>query len=179
VSTRDDDVDDAILEPPPKLTRIEQRHEAMAYAELAERLSRGKHLVLSDPPFDDALQRAIQDAQRLVKSARSRQIRRVAQLLRGAGTPEQLRDLLKGRMPGSKAARVREQANELWRTRLLTEGDAALTEFLAAYPHAERKRVRQLMRQANRTPPDPHSKKASRTLIREIRAILDVARITS
>jgi ribosome-associated protein len=44
---------------------------------------------------------------------------------------------------------------ERWRTRLLTEGDAALTDFVDAHPHVDRQQLRTLVRQAD----DPRSRR--------------------
>jgi ribosome-associated protein len=145
----------------------------VAYAELAEQLAKGKHAALPDPPFDATIREAIADSKRLVKSARSRQVRRVAQLLRGTGSIEQLREALDGRTPEIAEQQARAQASEAWRTRLLAEADAALSEFTAQYPDADRQQLRQLIRQASRTPPDLRSRKAATALFRAVNAILE------
>ena len=161
-------------EEPLEPSRTELREWAEAYTELAEELAKGKHTVLPDPPFDAPLREAILDSQRFLKNARSRQIRRVAQLMREAGAPiEELREALQGRTREIKAKEERERLSEVWRTRLLERGDAALSEFVAAYPSADRQRLRQLIRQAGRTPPDPRSKRAATSLIRAVRALLE------
>jgi ribosome-associated protein len=76
---------------------------------------------------------------------------------------------------GGEAAR-RETAQlhrvETWRDRLIADGDAALSELLAAHPDADRQHLRQLARNAieerNRNKP-PH---AFRELFRELRELL-------
>jgi ribosome-associated protein len=160
-------------EEPLEPSRTEHREWAQAYTELAEQLAKGKHTVLPDPPFDDQLRQAIVDSQRFLKNARSRQIRRVAQLMREAGPIEELREALQGRTREIKAKEERERLSEVWRARLLERGDAALSEFVAAYPSADRQRLRQLIRQAGRVPPDPRSKRAATSLIRAVRALLE------
>jgi len=61
---------------------------------------------------------------------------------------------------------------EQWRERLLDDGDAALAELLDEYPHADRQRMRQLVRntldERKRNKP-PH---AFRELYRELRAAI-------
>ena len=135
------------------LSRSRVREQARAFTALAEQLVRDKRSSLPDPPFGAELLQALVDAQRMVKSARSRQIRRLAQLLRGAGPITELRDALEGRTPADRVERAWERGNEDWRGRLLAEGDPGLAEFIDAHPHADRTRLRQLMRQASRTPP--------------------------
>jgi ribosome-associated protein len=167
-SEQDDDEPEA-LEP----SRTKLRNQAEAYLELAEQLAKGKHGKLVDPPFDASLREAIADAQRFVKNARVRQIRRVAQLLREACPIEELHAALAGRTVEARAKQEREQLSEAWRARLLEQGDAALTELMAAHPSADRQRLRQLIRQASRTPPDARSKRASTSLLRAVRALLE------
>lgn len=158
-----------------RLTREDKRVIAAAYAALAEELSRGKPEALPSPPFDGALRDAVLDARRFVKNAKQRQIRRLAQLLQVAGSVESIRAALAGQTPELRAARSNERVNEGWRERLLApgEGDAALTEFLAEFPSADRSHLRQLVRQASRTPADARSKKAATKILREIRRLRD------
>lgn len=156
-------------EAPPRRSRSRLREEAAAFTELAEQLVRGKRVELPSPPFDAEIQDALLEARRLAKSARSRQIRRLAQLLRVAAPITELRDALDGHSLAAAAEQASERANEAWRARLLEEGDAALTELLRTHPGADRSRLRQLMRQAKRSPPDARSKRAATALLRLIR----------
>ncbi|MFO7566300.1 MAG: ribosome biogenesis factor YjgA [Enhygromyxa sp.] len=164
-----DDDEPEVLEP----SRTKLRARAKAYLVLAEQLAKGKHGKLVDPPFDATLREAIVDAQRLLEKARGRQIRRVAQLLREAGPIEELHAALAGRTAQARAKQEREQLSEAWRARLLEQGDAALTELMAAHPSADRQQLRQLIRQASRTPPDARSKRAATRLLRAVRALLE------
>jgi ribosome-associated protein len=167
----DEEPQDEPLEP----TRTKLREQAEAFLDLAEELAKGKHTRLPDPPFDAELRAAIDDAQRMVKKARPRQIRRLAQLLREAAPLAELRDALAGRTPALQAGHARDQRSEAWRAQLLERGDAALDELVANYPNADRTRLRQLMRQASRTPPDARSKRAATSLFRAVRVLLEAA----
>lgn len=155
-------------EPRPQ-SRSRHRREAGAFTELAEALARGRHPKLPDPPFDADLRQAIAESQRFHKNARSRQIRRVAQLLRGAGSIEELRAALAGQSPEQRTLQARERAVEAWRARILEEGDPALNAFVAEHPGSDRQQLRALMRQAKRAPAEPRSKRASKALLRAIR----------
>jgi ribosomal 50S subunit-associated protein YjgA (DUF615 family) len=68
-----------------------------------------------------------------------------------------------------------ESVNVAWRNRLLEGGDPALAELMAEYPAADRGRLRQLARQASRTPADARAKRAATKLLRKIRALGDAA----
>lgn len=166
-----DDEDDELESLGPSRTRL--RDQAAAYLELAEQLAKGKHGKLVDPPFDATLREAIADAQRFTKTARVRQIRRVAQLMREVGPIEELHAALAGKTAESRAKQEREQLSEAWRARLLEQGDVALAELMAAHPSADRQQLRQLIRQASRTPPDARSKRAATSLLRAVRGLLE------
>ena len=159
-------------------TREQIRKDAAAYADLAEELAKGKPGQLPDPPFDDGLRQAIRNAKSMTKTARVRQLRRLATLLKEAGSIEELRDARRGRTPTLAAKRKRELLNEEWRKRLTEHGDSALTEFVSQYPHPDPSRLRGLARQAGRAVPNARSKKAATTLLREIRALTDAAATT-
>lgn len=155
----------------PTQSRSQQRGEARAYSELAEYLAKGKPSNLPNPPFEGELLQAVKDARRFEKNARSRQLRRLASLMRQAGPVQEILDAINGRTSPMRAQQARERICEDWRARLIENGDEALSEFLAEYPTADRTRMRQLMRQANRIPAGARSKKAATTLLREIRVV--------
>lgn len=152
-----------------KATREQMRDVAAAYGQLAEELAKGTPAVLPNPPFDGELRQGVLDARRFAKSAKQRQIRRLAQLLRESGSVEEIRQSLEGRTPQLVAARAQEGVNEQWRSRMLSEGDSALAEFIDTYPRADRARLRQLLRQAKKPVPEGRPNKASTKLLREIR----------
>ena len=161
---------------PGYVSRGRLRDQAREYLDLAEALTKGKYTHLPNPPFDETLRKAVADAQRFEKNARSRQIRRVAQLLRELdGAFSDLQDALEGRTPAQRAQQALERRCEDWRTRLIGDGDPALAEFCDAHPGGDRQRIRQLARQARRTPPDARSKRAATALIREIRPLIFAA----
>ncbi len=153
----------------PRPTRIERRAEAEAYASLAEQLARSRAGEFPDPPFTRLLRDEVMSARRLAKGARPRQIRRLAQLLAQEGPVSAFREALDKDSPTHRATRAREHIVEAWRTRLVGEGDTALSEFVVEHPTADRQHLRQLLRQAQRSPPDARSKRAATTLLREIR----------
>jgi ribosome-associated protein len=62
---------------------------------------------------------------------------------------------------------------EKWRSRLLTEGNEALTELLDEYPHADRQHLRQLMRNAQKELATGQPSKSSRLLYRYLKTLFD------
>ncbi len=62
---------------------------------------------------------------------------------------------------------------EKWRTRLLNEGNDALTELLDEQPHADRQHLRQLIRNAQKELAAGQSSKSSRLLYRYLKTLFD------
>jgi ribosome-associated protein len=78
-----------------------------------------------------------------------RHYKRIANCLARENT-EPLHDLLAARDQKAREASTRHHQLERWRSRLIEEGDAALTEFLDANPDADRQQLRTLVRAAQR-----------------------------
>ena len=64
---------------------------------------------------------------------------------------------------------------ERWRTRLLTEGDTALSELFDAFPHAERQKVRQCVRVATAEYNAGTDKKKQKDLFRMLKELVTSA----
>src|SRR5690606_385829 len=64
---------------------------------------------------------------------------------------------------------------EHWRERLLDDGDAALGDLLGEHPHADRQKLRQLVRNALEERHRNRPPRAYRELFREIRDLLSGA----
>ncbi len=157
-------------------SRSQQRREALDVLALAQRLVALDPGRLAKLPIPEALLPQIVEAQRIGSHiAHKRQLAFLAKQMRREEDPilDAIRDALDA---GGEAARQQTallHRAETWRDRLLDEGDAALAELLEAFPHADRQRVRQLVRNAgeerNKGKP-PHS---HRELFRELRAMLE------
>ncbi|MCA9685859.1 MAG: DUF615 domain-containing protein [Myxococcales bacterium] len=155
--------------------RSHLRDQARAYLDLAEQLVK-KPRHLPEPPFDDELRQAIAEARHLTKSARTRQIRLVAQLLRPLEL-EIWQRALAGRTSEAASEQERERLAEQWRTRLLEGGDVVLNEFVAKFEGADRQQLRQLIRQATSNPgtpeqPSAKAKRAATQVLRTVRELL-------
>ncbi len=158
-------------------SRSEQRRAALDVLALGERLAGLTPTQLAKLPVPESLLPHIADTRRMTAhGARKRQVAFLAKQMRREDdeTLDAIRDALDA---GGEAAR-RETAlmhrAETWRERLLAEGDAALSEFVEAYPAADRQRLRQLVRsvleeRARNKPP-----RAFRELFREVRELLEV-----
>lgn len=167
---RDEDTGD-FLSP----SRSQQRRDALDVLALAQRLVALDAGTLAKLPVPEHLHPHIADSRRITSHiAHKRQLAFLAKQMRREDdeTLDAIRDALDA---GGEAARVETallHRAEAWRDRLLDEGDAALTQLLAEHPHADRQRLRQLVRNAidERTKnKPPHS---YRELFRELRELL-------
>ena len=65
-------------------------------------------------------------------------------------------------------------ALEQWRDRFLQQGDEAINDFLNTYPHADRQKLRQLVRQAHRETEKNAAPAAARKLFKYIKTVVTV-----
>jgi len=105
------------------------------------------------------------------RRALRRHFKRIANCLARENT-EPLQALLAARDQQAREASTRHHQLERWRTRLIDEGDDALTEFLDSHPDTDRQRLRTLVRAAQRDSkrgkPD-----APRKLFRVLREVVE------
>ena len=159
-------------------SRKQQRREALEVLALSEQLVALPEGQLAKLPIPDQLLPHIADARRITSHiARKRQLAFLAKQMRREEdeTLHAIRDALDA---GGEAARVdtaRLHRAEQWRTRLLDEGDAALAELLDAYPHADRQRLRQLVRNALAERAKNKPPASFRELFRELRGVFAAA----
>jgi len=170
------DEHEALQYPPP--SRSEQRRQALDVLALAGQLLELDAGRLKQLPIRDELHAHIIEAGRIRSHiARKRQRAFVAKLMRDEpeGALEAIRTALD---TGSETARqdaARLHRIERWRERLLAEGDAALGEFLALYPAAERQHLRQLLRQTRAERQGNKPPRAFRALFQSLRQIMEPA----
>ncbi|MGR9045565.1 MAG: ribosome biogenesis factor YjgA [Gammaproteobacteria bacterium] len=106
------------------------------------------------------------------KGARKRQLKFITGLLRKLDV-EPIKEKL-ARMKNQSAHAVREHHKvERWRDRLLAEGDDALTELLADYPHADRQHLRQTVRNAQKEMEAAKPPKSSRELYHYLKSLFE------
>ncbi|WP_334132149.1 ribosome biogenesis factor YjgA [Silanimonas lenta] len=156
-------------------SRSQKRREALDVLAMAGKLMEASRATLGQLPLPDDLRALVIDSQRITSHiARKRQTQYLAKQMRRES--EEVLDALRAALEHTKEDARREAAAlhriEHWRQRLIDEGDAALAEFLAAHPTADRQQLRVLVRNAraerlaNRP---PHS---FRELFRVLRALM-------
>lgn len=131
------------------VSKTEMKTDMEALQKLGEELVTLKPSVLEKFPLSEDLALAIQDAQRFKNEAKRRQLQYIGKLMRNID-PEPIQAALdKVRNKHSQATTELHKLEQL-RDRIVEEGDAAISEVMDMYPEADRQRLRQLARQANK-----------------------------
>lgn len=161
-------------------SRSQQRREALEVFVLAEHLIEQNDAQLARLPLDDDLRTLVRDSQRITQQiARKRQTQYLAKILRREDdeTLHAIRDALDHSKADSRRDTAALHRIEVWRDRLIDEGDAALAELLTAHPTADRQHLRQLARNAKDERLHHKPLHAFRDLFRVLRELLDEAGI--
>lgn len=131
-------------------SRSFQRRHALAILELARVLTEMPAAELARLPLSEELAGHVHDTRRITAQiARKRQLQFLAKQMR------RLEDELPPIVTQLESAKTqhrqdvaRQRQREDWRQRLIDGGDAALNDFLAEHPGADRQQLRQLVRRA-------------------------------
>lgn len=130
-------------------SRSQQRREALDVLALGTRLVGLTATQLEKLPIPDALREHIRDTQRITSHiARKRQLAFLAKQMRREDDEalDAIRDALEAGGEASRREVALMHRIEHWRTKLLDEGDAAMTEFVALHPAADAQQLRTLVR---------------------------------
>lgn len=156
-------------------SRSAQRRAALDVLELGEQLVGMTAAQLGRLPIPDALMPHIRDTQRITShGARKRQVAFLAKQMRKLDDDEL--DAIRDAMSKDGEAARKETAAmhriEALRDALLgDDGDAAMTELLAAHPDADRQHLRQLVRNAHEERKRNKPPRAFRELFRALKAL--------
>lgn len=156
-------------------SRSEQRRGALEIFELGEKLVGLTAAQLAKLPISDDLLSHIEDTQRIPSNiARKRQLQFLAKQMRREDdeTLDAIRDALDAGGDASRRETAQVHQVEAWRERLLADGDAALTDLLAAHPTSDRQQLRQMVRNANEEKLKNKPLHAYRELFRVLRELL-------
>ena len=157
-------------------SRSQQRRDALDVLALGEQLVAMSAAQLARLPIPEALLPHIRDSQRISSYiARKRQIAFLAKQMRKLDDEalEAIRDAMSKDGDAAKRETASLHRVEALRDALLgDDGDAAMTELLDAYPHADRQHLRQLVRNAHDERKRNKPPRAYRELFRELRDLL-------
>lgn len=130
-------------------SRTAAKRRVQALQNLGEELLALKEAQIEALPGSERLIEALLLAKTMPRrEARRRQLQYVGKLMRSEDAAA-LEQALQGARDGSAQEQMAVQMAERWRSRLL-ESDAAVQEWVAAYPQTDVQRLRSLIRQARR-----------------------------
>lgn len=173
--TNSEGAPDSAADDTTEVSRSQRRREALDVLKLAHALSEMSDAQLKSIPLSDDLRDEVRRARAVSQQiARKRQNQFVAKQMRRLDDDEI--EAIRAAIEHDRDRARRETAElhqvEVWRERLITQGDEALAELLAAYPQADRQQLRQLSRQARSERVAGKPPHAYRELFRMIRELL-------
>ena len=152
-------------------SRSQEKRDAQALQALGERLMGMSEAEWKKFPLEDSVLDALRESRRVRGHiALRRHIRRIGKLLRHTDA-EAVQAVLDQMDNQHMEDNRRFHRLEQLRDRLITEGDAALTEFMAEHPQAEAGSLRQLIRTARRERDQEKPPAAARKLFKLLRQI--------
>ena len=168
-----DDEETPLFDRPSKSSR---KREAAAAQDLGTRLIALKESDLRELELPERLLDAILLAQRIAaRGGLARQRQYIGKLMRDVD-PAPLETALNARSRGAQIDAEKHKRIEAWRTRLLTEGPAAVDDLLKWCPGADRKALQTLIDKATGARVDSGSREAaSRELFRSLRTLFEAS----
>ncbi|MFD0737734.1 ribosome biogenesis factor YjgA [Lysobacter koreensis] len=156
-------------------SRSQNRRDALEVLALCERLVALTPAQLAKLPVPESLLPHIAETKRITSHiAHKRQLAFLAKQTRREDdeTLDAIRDALDVGGEASRREIAAMHRVEAWRERLLVDGDAALAEFLDAFPSADRQLLRQLVRNTLEERKRNKPPRAFRELFRELRELV-------
>ena len=157
-------------------SRSQRRREALDVLALATKLAGLEPGRLAKLPVPGHLLPHVAEARRITSHiARKRQLAFLAKQMRREDDEvlDAIRDALDAGGEAAKQETALLHRAEHWRERLLDDGDAALGELLDEYPHADRQKLRQLVRNALEERRRNRPPRAFRELFRAVKELLE------
>jgi len=156
-------------------SRSQQRRDALEVLALGQQLVALTDAQLARLPVPESLLPHIRETRRITSHiAHKRQMAFLAKQMRREDDEvlEAIRDALDEKGETARREVAAMHRVEAWRDRLLAEGDAALGEFIAQYPDADRQALRQLVRNTLEERKRNKPPRAFRELFRELRGLV-------
>ena len=155
------------------VSKSQRKRECDEVLELGEKMIALNKEELAQIQMDDELRRSIEEAQRIKSnSALKRQKHFIAKVLRGLNDETLVaqveRVLHKHDIYNADFKRM-----EKWRDSIIENGDRGISDFLDAYPQADRSHLRQLVRNATKEKKNNKPPAAYRQIFKYIREVVD------
>lgn len=156
-------------------SKSELKRQMQDRQKLGEKLAKLNKQQLATIPLDATLLEAIGDYQRFKHNeARRRQMQFIGKLMRDVDL-EPVLHAYELTQAGSDASKKIQHKLELWRDRLVNEGDAAINEALLEFPQLDRQVARQLIREAQKEQKENKAPAASRKLFKYLKQEMEQA----
>ncbi len=157
----------------PNKTQIKK--DITALFDLGETLSKLSAAHLQDMDLPDNIHKAISDVSDMpLTGARKRLLKYIAGQLHKIDVAPIQEKL--ARIQNQSAHSAREHhITEHWRAKLITEGNAALTELFDEYPATDLQHIRQLLRNIKKEADSGNPPKSSRLLYRHLKSLFNFA----
>lgn len=140
--------------------------------ELGNRLLELAPQQLDSIPLEGNVRAALEEIRSIrAHGARKRQLKYLGKLLRQADAAP-IREALDTIRSSHRQTIARHHLSERWRDRLLEEDNSTLSEFIDAYPHADRQSLHQLIRAARQERAAARAPRQQRELFRLLREII-------
>jgi len=157
----------------PSRTQIKREAEALQTLGLELVELGDKHLALVG--LEGRLAEAIYEARGMKhREGRRRQLQFIGKLMRDEDHEVIQEKLDKVKNMGRQISHTQQQT-EIWRDRLLTEGNEALKDFISSYPSTEAQHLRQLIRNTQKELAQAKAPTNANKLFRHIRETLEQA----
>lgn len=150
------------------VSKTEMKRDMEALQKIGEELVELKPNALAKIPLDDEMLDAIHDAHRFKNEARRRQLQYIGKLMRQIDVEPIQAALDKLRNKHSQATAQLHKLEQK-RDALIDSGDSMINEIIAEHPDADRQRLRQLVRQANKEKAQNKPAKAYREIFQYLK----------
>ena len=152
------------------VSKSEMKRDMEALQKVGEELVELKPNALAKIPLDEDLLEAVKDAQRFKNEARRRQLQRIGKLMRQVDVEpiQAALDMLRNK---HSQATVALKKLEQKRDKLIENGDSMINAIMVDHPDADRQRLRQLVRQANKEKTQNKPAKAYREIFQYLKAL--------
>lgn len=154
-------------------SKSSRKRESNALQDLGEELMRLSRQQLEDLDLPENLLEAVRVGQSITAhGGLLRQRKYIGKILRSLDSGP-IREGLSA-LRGETAALVRLQhQSEMWRDRIIAEGDAGVNAFVGIYPSADRQKLRQLSRETKKEREKSAPPRSARLLFKELRGVLE------
>ncbi|MBC7004979.1 ribosome-associated protein [Photobacterium sp. BZF1] len=152
------------------VSKSEMKRDMEALQKLGEELVNLKPNALAKVPLDEEMLEAVKDAQRFNKEARRRQLQRIGKLMRQVEV-EPIQAALDKINNKHNQATAELKKLEQKREKLIENGDSMINAILVDHPDADRQRLRQLVRQANKEKAQNKPAKAYREIFQYLKEL--------